>query len=76
MDLNDFGTQCNNGSGKEEWIPFREGVAHPSPDHAEKAEQRQMIRVDPARHPAGEIDEDFLFKRRQQAFLLARRWSK
>src|SRR5207247_11414816 len=51
---------------------LRKLVADAGQDHAEKSEQRQVIGIDPPGHAAGDADEDSLFERRQQAFLLAR----
>src|SRR5262249_56202567 len=56
-------------------VKFCKEVAHTRQNHPQKTDQRQMVRVDPFGHSASEAEKNFLFERRQQAFLLARRRS-
>src|SRR5262249_3128631 len=65
-------SKTHHGPDKSKGTPLGEGIANPGEDHADKTDERQIIRVHPIRQTAGNVDEKFLFERRQQALLLAR----
>ena len=49
-------SKTHNRADKSQRIELRQVVADPGQDHAEKAEQRQVIGIDPSGHAASDAD--------------------